>query len=87
MKIGLMSKQEKLDLLAPYMHWIHHSRREYLVLHVTNKGAKENDPDYLPLTVVYVSVEDNQVWSRPVDEFLQKFRRVDQLSQSSGTPG
>ena len=50
----------------------HHSGRIYEVVNLANIAAPSDK--FLP-TVVYVDVE-NQVWSRPMTEFLSNFVRI-----------
>lgn len=61
--------------------YTHHSGREYVVQCVTNKNSLNTercvDSVKFPPTVVYASIGSGELYSRPVEEFLVKFTKVE----------
>ena len=63
-----------IDTLKPgtvWRHMLHQTR--YTIVTVANADASVSDR--FPVTVVYRD-EDDKIWARPADEFLQKFGRI-----------
>lgn len=58
--------------LTKHSPWQHHRGNRYILRYVANHA---NPSDKFPLTAVYEDINGN-VWARPVDEFLKKFKRV-----------
>lgn len=55
---------------SAYSWWVHKKTgNRYTVLHLTNTQARK---DGWPVMVVYID-EYKDIWSRPVEEFLEKF--------------
>lgn len=57
--------------------YIHHSGREYVIQCITNKDGlhsrKSVQSIKFPPTVVYASIDNGELYSRPLVEFLDKF--------------
>ena len=59
------------DNLHPGLVCRHHSGKVYTVLALSNGDARSDDPRFR-YTVHYIGANGNQ-WSRPIEEFMQKF--------------
>lgn len=58
-------------LPVPGTEVTHHKGAKYRVKEYANLRTK--NPEEFPVTVVYQNLRDGSVWSRPVEEFRDKF--------------
>lgn len=52
----------------------HHSGRLYVVQGFANEETQY--PDKFPVTVIYENIDNGTVWTRPLSEFLEKFKPI-----------
>lgn len=73
---------------TPEVHgqYQHHSGRRYQVMGFANENTQ--DEERFPVTVIYFNLDNGTVWSRPFNEFIEKFEPIaDQGHQSSVEAG
>ena len=62
--------------IKPGSKWIHTSGEEYEVVCLANNHAEEGRRAEYPMTVVYKRLNDNTVWTRPVERWQSSFTRL-----------